>query len=500
MRPSTTRRLIAVMSVSLVMAAMPHLAGASGGGRSSDGPARRAAVLRYEGPGGGPDYSTDIAVAPSGHGFFVTGYAYSGAQHGDDYTTIAYGAKGRQLWLRSYDGPDANIDQALALAVAGDGGAVFVTGYSFGGPATTNDATTVAYGAGSGEPLWTARYDGPGHDTDVGADIVAAPDGGMVFVTGASMGGDGMLDVLTIAYDATSGSQRWVARLGEGDAASDEGLSIGVSLDGSTVFVTGYQTAADADFLTAAYAASTGDLLWSRSIDAGGDELGRSLQVAPDGSAVYVTGYRSGVPGAGEHSGAPLGAGRLHSPLACLSDGTGVGDDYITVAYDARTGRQMWLTNYDGPDQDCDQAYAIAVAPDGSAVFVTGSSFSVSSDSDAATVGYATTDGSELWAARYDGPDHLYDAGDSVVVTPDGTGVFVAGASVGATTDYDFVTLSYDAITGGLRRSARYDGPGHGFDAPNAIAVDPAGRLVYVTGGSAGANLDPDYATVIYHT
>ena len=62
------------------------------------------------------------------------------------------------------------------------------------------------------------------------------------------------------------------------------------------------------------------------------------------------------------------------------------------------------------------------------------------------------------------------------------------------------MTLFYNATTGDLERAERYDGPGHGFDAPNAIGLHPAGRLVYVTGGSLGSNLNVDFATAIYRT
>jgi hypothetical protein len=472
---------IAVVSV-LVGGLPPAVAGSS----TTEGPSRPAFVLRYQGPGGGPDYSTAVATDQGGD-LFVTGSAYGGPTRGDDYTTLAYGPTGERRWKATYNGPDSNIDDALDLAVAPGGGAVFVTGYSFGGPSTTNDATTIAYDGGNGHQLWIARYDGPGHDTDAGADVVVSPDGSALFVTGASAGVDGMLDVLTIAYDSVSGSQRWVARLGESNSVSDEGLSVGVSPDGARVYVTGYRTGADANFLTVAYSATDGTELWRRSIDAGGDELGRSLTVAPDGSSVYVTGYRSG-------------AGTGRRPLACNSGKATVADDYITVAYDAATGGRRWIRNYDGPDHDCDEAYSIAVAPGGSSVFVTGSSFSFAGDSDVATVSYSTADGTELWATRFDGPSHLYDAGDSLSVAPDGSRVYVAGSSIGALTDFDFLTLFYDPASGDVRRAERYDGPGHAFDAPNAIAVDPTGGLVSVTGGSAGLGGDPDYATVVYRT
>src|SRR5207244_13065331 len=46
--------------------------------------------------------------------------------------------------------------------------------------------------------------------------------------------------------------------------------------------------------------------------------------------------------------------------------------DFLTVAYDASTGRVLWQRIYDGPDHLRDEATAIAVSPDGSKVFVTG--------------------------------------------------------------------------------------------------------------------------------
>jgi len=146
----------------------------------------------------------------------------------------------------------------------------------------------------------------------------------------------------------------------------------------------------------------------------------------------------------------------------------------------------------------------LAVSPDASAVFVTGSSFSSTSDSDAATVAYEADDGATRWVARYDGPHHLFDQGDAVGVAPDGGRVFVSGLATSAVTAFDFLTLFYDAASGTQLRVERYDGPSHAFDAPNAIAVNPLGGAVCVTGGSTGPNEPggdaPDYATVIYRT
>src|SRR5262245_48805581 len=71
------------------------------------------------------------------------------------------------LWKALYNGPlgtDA-IDEARAVEVSPDGATVFVTGRSDGDG--YNDYATIAYDAETGAQLWLARYDGPGSFTDI---------------------------------------------------------------------------------------------------------------------------------------------------------------------------------------------------------------------------------------------------------------------------------------------------------------------------------------------
>jgi DNA-binding beta-propeller fold protein YncE len=54
--------------------------------------------------------------------------------------------------------------------------------------------------------------------------------------------------------------------------------------------------------------------------------------------------------------------------------------------------------------------------------------------------------GHRLWAARYDGPAGGSDSGQSVAVSPDGTKVFVTGASdQDLSANDDFATVAYAA-------------------------------------------------------
>jgi hypothetical protein len=171
-----------------------------------------------------------------------------------------------------------------------------------------------------------------------------------------------------------------------------------------------------------------------------------------------------------------------------LSEGLGP-SYYTTVSYDAPTGRTLWSQIYNG--SECtDAAVAVAVSPGKNgitnAVFVTGSSGCLGLE-DYATVAYNATTGIQLWASRYDGPTHDPDEAFALAVSPDETKVFVTGRSFGQIGEgRDFATVAYSAIDGQVLWVSRYDGPAHGEDESNdeaySIAVSTDGEKVFVTG------------------
>ena len=103
------------------------------------------------------------------------------------------------------------------------------------------------------------------------------------------------------------------------------------------------------------------------------------------------------------------------------------------------------------------------------------------------------------WVSIYNGPGNNYDEAHSIAV--DGLGnVYVTGASktgTGAGTE-DFTTIKYD-VAGVEQWVSRYNGPGNGYDEAFDIAVDDSGN-VYVTGFSLGIGTGYDYATVKYNS
>jgi sugar lactone lactonase YvrE len=94
---------------------------------------------------------------------------------------------------------------------------------------------------------------------------------------------------------------------------------------------------------------------------------------------------------------------------------------------------------YDGPAGLKDRGTGIAVSPDGSSVFVAGSSEHATDQYDKATIAYASDTGAEVWSARDDS-----NWGWTLAVTPDGATVAAPGVS----------TVAYDTTTGTARWSA----------------------------------------------
>jgi hypothetical protein len=98
-----------------------------------------------------------------------------------------------------------------------------------------------------------ARYNGPGKSADYAFSLGVSPDGTEVFVTGNSDGVGSGFDYATIAYDASSGARLWVARYnGPGDS-NDYATALRVSPNGTEVFVTGRSFGSSDDYATIAY-------------------------------------------------------------------------------------------------------------------------------------------------------------------------------------------------------------------------------------------------------
>ena len=373
---------------------------------------------------------------------------------------------------------------------------------------------------------WAAIYNGPGqYDVtgyvDSSRSIAASPDGKTVFVAGGSDGDptNGYdYDLIVVAFDAATGTQRWVSRYKQAtaDLSSATPFSFAVSPTGSSVVITGLLESVDrkrSGIATVAFAAETGTELWSAlCYEPPLNATRPDVTISADGSRVNTAGYTY----------------RRHPDTGARSDYGG-----LTVAYDASNGQQLWTDSFAGgfgkinarisaaPDGsrlyaaaselDADGFSAawvliaydpatgerlntahhptvgslpagIAVSPDSSRVFIAGAK----SNNSALTVAYDAA-GNELWDAQFGSSSTsstrpwYYGA---IAVSPDGSRVFIT--SLGSKGDtvrvFGFDTVAYDAVTGEQKWTARYDNNVIDCLCGPTIAANPSGGEVYITG------------------
>jgi len=205
--------------------------------------------------------------------------------------------------------------------------------------------------------------------------------------------------------------------------------------------------------------------------------------------------------------GAPGNSGGARSPA-------------ITIAYDAATGRRVWVDRFADV-----MAHSLAVSPDGSRAYVVGEIFDDDSrdvvvDCEGTcnyiTIAYDAATGRRVWATQHRVLRNAFSSADAVAVSPDGQEVYVsgtadswgAGPTDGGSTEY--VTLAYRAASGKLMWRARRESGGHkasvGVVGVTAATLSRDGQGLYVTGvfesceGAAGvyARCNLDYGTVGY--
>jgi PKD repeat protein len=368
------------------------------------------------------DIPWDMARDPNSGNLYVVGESTSEFSYFYDkldYSIVAYDSGGTELWVQNYDSTYGENDSAYAVAVDPASGNVYVTGKSNHDRAvfdTDFDHITLAY-TSTGTFLWEAKRFSEHGNTYFGqyCDIAVGPSGTVYFT--------GDIDddhIITIAYDPVTGSELWNATFDGHHFMPDYPREMVVDPNTENVYVTGttWPDISDPDYVTLAYD-SSGNELWNATYNGTADDKDEAFDIALDSAGnVFVTGFSMGI---------------------------GTDYDYATVGYDS-AGNELWVSRYNAPGDDWDQAYAIAI-DDSDNVFVTGhccgdATANLTALGDIATIGYDSVSGDEISFNLFASASGGRDVGNDVTVDADGN-VYVTGNNHDSTKHYNFVTIKY---------------------------------------------------------
>jgi uncharacterized delta-60 repeat protein len=424
-------------------------------------------AARYNGPDN--DYDAAYAIVVDSHdNIYVTGDSWSPATD-YDYTTIKYSPDSNQpVWVARYNGPDNDYDAAYAIVVDSHDN-IYVTGDSWS-PATDYDYATIKYSPDSNEPVWVARYNGPDDDYDA-AYAIAVDSDDNIYVAGASFASATYDDFTTIKYSPGSNQPVWVARYNGPDNDYDAAYAIAVDSH-DNIYVTGdsWSYATEYDYVTIKYSPDSNEPVWVARYNGPANNNDSVWDIAVDASDnIYVTGN------------------------ARVS---GAYNDYATIKYSPDSNQPVWVARCNGPASDSnDHALAMAVDSNNN-IYITGYTHASGMQHDYLTVKYSPDSNEPVWVARYNGPANQGDKAFAIAVDSNDN-IYVTGESESSGTYYDYATIKYSPDSNEPVWVARYNGAGNDPDTATALTVD-SNDSIYVTGYSTGSGTGYDYATIRY--
>jgi len=509
--------------------AVKVLADASGNvyitGRSDNGTNDDYVTIKYNGSGtqqwikyddrGDIDRPSSMAIDINGN-LYITGRSNNGTN--DDYWTLKYNSAGTLLWQQVFD--FVEDDQANAIAVDATGNC-YITGQSDGdATAVLNfDYQTIAYNS-AGTQLWQKRFDGTVLNDDKAVDISFS--GNKVYVTGISDidGTAGISnDIVTKAYDASTGTENWTASFAGNPNNNDESYAVRGNSNGCVVVGFSEDASTQRNAIAIQYNIA-GAQSWSQVTNGYGDNNENVRAIAVDVSSnVYAAGYSVEK---GVNRDFALVKFNSNGSFICKKtiDGTSTGsvDDAQSIALDNNGNAVLagytknkstsndiqlasfntncdtaWTKIINGPGNGSDKAYDMVRDNSGNFYFTGRVSPVVNTTNDNCYTAKFDASGNLLWAQTFNIASNE-DRGVVIRVSQTGN-VYVAGRTFNGT-DYDLFLLKYDNA-GNQQWVQNYSG-GIGDDEPNDMVLDAAENIFISGNTEETTDLVFDYLTLKY--
>jgi FlgD Ig-like domain/PQQ-like domain len=323
------------------------------------------------------------------------------------------GMTGEVLWSQHYASPEGINEAALGMALDSQDN-VFITGRAIVG-AQNEQALTMKLAGSDGDILWMDTFGGSAAENDISWDIVVGSDDHPV-ISGFVVETGGVANYFVRKMNNTNGDVIWDKR---GPQAQNNYSSRGTWLslmDNDDVVMCQRVFGANGyDVYLHRFSGMDGTTAWSRVYDNpthSGDDP-KAMSTDPDGNLLIA----------------------------------GVQDlswnyNFMALKIDGINGETLWVSNYDGPPGWYDVANSITTAPDGS-VITSGLSDGTGTGWDWATVAFDGTDGHQLWDIRFDGPTSQSDEPGDMIINSDSE-IFVTGYGYGQDSNKDMFTICYE--------------------------------------------------------
>lgn len=354
-------------------------------------------------------------------------------------------AGGDQIWEKTYGTSDVSYD----LVLAPDGSTVYVTG--------DDDASivTAAYDAQTGARLWLTTKSA-GTEADAGQ-IQVSPDGSNLYVGGTVYHQDGSREGLVVAYGTDTGAEEWSSTYDNPDSPFDSGSGVAVTADGGSVALAAISVVGSGRNVLdlTLYDAATGAQTWTSTYGQKGYNRLATSVASASGGILVVTGQEQVI-------------GQRQASI-------------LTLGYSVGSGSLLWSARYAGKTNN-NIGQQVVVAPDGSAAYVTGVK-SAKRSNVMTTLAYDTATGAQRWATVDPVGAKERSEGTRLAVLGDGSRVAAIGEAHVGSKPWHARTIVYDATTGGIlwRGDYRVKGDSAGFG--DDVAGSPDGGSVYALAG-----------------
>ncbi|MFM2306499.1 MAG: hypothetical protein RLZZ367_1168 [Bacteroidota bacterium] len=409
-------------------------------------------IKTYNGEGEFTDKVT--AICNSGSDVYTTGYVYD-YNEDRNFCTIKYDMNGNKAWVKTFNGPDSDTDEPVAIAADGSGN-VYVAGKSKNAN-NDYDVFVIKYNT-SGDTLWTRNWDG-GAAGDDEARAMAVDASGNVYLTGSTDADASLLvsnDYISLKY-SSAGALQWAVPYNGNGGGDDRAYAIALDNAGNA-YVTGRTwNGTDYDIQTQKYASGNGaETAFATYASNLGDDQPAKIAIDNNGNVL----------------------------LAGTSDRNATAStnrDYLTIQYNS-SGAQQWLQLYNGAGTGDDDLADMVLDATGN-VYVTGSSDldSTAADNlDYVTIKYNSA-GSLQWSRSYNGAAGETDAAFALALGVNNSVNVTGQANEGTpqVKNNNAVTLIYDN-QGNQQQKLVYDGPINATDAGSVILAANGG--IYVAG------------------